>query len=80
MIAGCFHCHVILDSQPMEKVEFFKNLLGDGKFDMLNARMRLSYPKPDKTALLIFYKIMLRRMNGHGEITDGSRQQGLETK
>ena len=54
-IAGCMGCHVYLDSQPMEKVDFFKRLLGEEKFDMLNSRMR-NTGKIDKQAIELYLK------------------------
>jgi len=39
----------------MEKVEFFKQLLGEEKFDLLNCRMRNTWPKPDKKMLMIYF-------------------------
>ena len=53
-IGLCMGCHIYLDSHPLEKVEFFKRLLGD-RFDLLNARMRVTEPV-DKKAIEIYLK------------------------
>lgn len=47
-------CHTYLDGHPMEKVEFFKTLLGEEAFDKLNARYR-QMGKPDKKMLMIYF-------------------------
>jgi len=59
-LAGlCFGCHQYLDSHPLEKVEFFKSLLGEQDFDLLNSRMR-NMEKPDKKLLTIYYQEKLK--------------------
>ena len=35
---GCFGCHQRLDSEPLEKVEFFRGRMNNIEFDLLNAR------------------------------------------
>ncbi len=55
-IGCCYGCHSYLDGHPMEKVEFFKTLLGEEAFDKLNSRARITHPKPDKKLLMIYYK------------------------
>jgi len=49
----CFGCHSFLDSQAMEKIEFFKQRLGQERFDLLNARMR-QVGMPDKEAVTLY--------------------------
>ena len=54
LVALDFGCHQYLDSHPYEKIEFFKERLGD-KLDLLNARA--SKPgKLDKKLLWIYYR------------------------
>jgi hypothetical protein len=36
--AGCYGCHQYLDSHPNEKLAFFRERLGDERFDALSAR------------------------------------------
>ncbi len=36
--ALCFGCHQYIDSHPNEKLAFFRELLGDSRFDALSAR------------------------------------------
>ena len=56
----CTGCHRFLDSQATEKVEFFKQLLGD-RYDLLEGRMR-QMGKPDKQALTLYYKTLIKEM------------------
>ena len=49
----CGGCHMYLDSNPVEKVNFFRELLGDDKYAHLNARKRI-IKKPDKKAIRIY--------------------------
>ena len=60
---GCMGCHSYLDGQPLEKVEFFKNLLGQEKYDLLNSRMRQTWPKPDKKLLTLYYQNQIEEIN-----------------
>ncbi len=60
-IGGCFGCHRVLDSQLTEKEDLFKRLLGDG-YDLLKSRMRNTWPKPDKEALMIYYREKLKEL------------------
>ena len=59
----CFGCHQYLDSHAMEKVEFFKQLLGEERFDLLNSRMRNTWPKPDKILLMIYYQERIKELD-----------------
>jgi hypothetical protein len=62
-LAGCdFGCHSWLDGNPMEKVEFFRNKLGQTAFDLLNSRARITYPKPDKKALTLYYQAKIKEL------------------
>lgn len=56
----CFGCHQYLDSHAMEKVEWFKNYLGEEAFDLLNARLT---GKPDKAGLMLYYKEKLKGLS-----------------
>ena len=59
-LAGlCGACHMYLTAHPLEHVEWFKNHLGQEAFDLLNSRMRIP-GKPDKAALILYYKDKLR--------------------
>jgi hypothetical protein len=60
-IAACdFGCHNWIDGNPMEKIEFFKNKLGETAFDLLNSRARITFPKPDKKMLTIYYQQQIK--------------------
>ena len=58
----CFGCHIYLDGNPLEKVEFFKQILGEEAFDLLNARARITYPKLDKEAIKLYLKEQIRKL------------------
>lgn len=51
--ALCFGCHQHFQSQPIEHYEWFKKRLGE-RFDLLQGRARIIYPKPDKEAIKLY--------------------------
>ncbi len=51
----CFGCHSYLDGHPLEKTEFFKQRLGEIKFDLLTARANSSQ-KADKELVGLYLK------------------------
>jgi hypothetical protein len=59
--ALCMGCHTYLDSHPMEKVDFFQRLLGEVKFDLLNARRRIRV-RPDKAMLKLYFKAKIKEL------------------
>ena len=62
-LAGCdFGCHNWLDGNPMEKIEFFQNRLGQVKFDLLNSRARITFPRPDKKMLTLYYQHEINKL------------------
>lgn len=56
----CFGCHIYLDGNPLEKIEFFKSRLGEQAFDLLNCRARITYPKPDKKAIELYLRAKIK--------------------
>jgi len=60
--ALCLGCHSYLDSHPVEKVEFFRQRLGDEKFIHLDSRRRNTWPRPDKRLLDIYFQQKLREL------------------
>ena len=63
-LAGCdFGCHSWLDGNPMEKIEFFRNRLGQTAFDLLNSRARITFPRPDKKMLTIYYQQQIKLLD-----------------
>lgn len=56
----CMGCHVYLDSHPLEKVEWFKQRLGEVSFDLLNARTRIPGRYLDKEALKLYYRVKIK--------------------
>lgn len=65
LIGACFGCHQYLDSHPLEKIEFFKTLLGEKEFELLNSRMR-NIGKPDREALGIYYREKIKELDKEG--------------
>jgi len=60
--ALCMGCHSYLDGHPLEKVEFFAKKLGQERFQNLNARYRITWPRPDKKMLTIYYREQIRKL------------------
>ena len=56
----CFGCHSYLDSHPYEKIEFFKQRLGD-KLDLLNARLR-ERGTPDINGLTLYFREKIKEL------------------
>jgi hypothetical protein len=61
--AGCYGCHSYLDSNPLEKISFFQNLLGKEKFMHLNIRATSTHPKPDKAAIELYLKQKIQELD-----------------
>ena len=58
----CFGCHQYLDSHAVEKVEFFRNLLGERDFDLLRARTRTPARFIDREAIGIYLKMKVKEL------------------
>ena len=52
----CGGCHMYLDGQAVEKVEFFKKLLGEESFDYLQGRARTPARFIDREAITLYLK------------------------
>lgn len=63
-IAGCMGCHSYLDAHPLYKIAFWQQLLGQDRFDMLNSRARITWPKPDKKAIALYLQEQIKRLDG----------------
>lgn len=74
-MGGCYGCHSYLDGNPIEKVEFFKDLLGGEKFDHLNIRVRNTYPKPDKEMIKIYLKQKIKELEERYIIVPNKRDR-----
>jgi len=61
-VALGFGCHIYFTSHPLEFTEWFRKHLGEEKFDLLNARARITYPKPDKEAIRLYLEEKIRRL------------------
>ena len=60
---GCMGCHSYLDGHPVEKVEFFLKRLGQERFDALDGRRRITWPKPDKKLLTIYLQQKIKELS-----------------
>lgn len=59
----CMGCHSYLDAHPVDKVEFFRQRLGQEKFDQLNGRYRNTWPRPDRKLLTIYFTQKIKELN-----------------
>lgn len=59
----CFAHHSYLDANPIEKCEFFKNLLGAERYEALNKRA-LKLGAPDRVEITKIFKKKLEELNG----------------
>ena len=58
----CFGCHIYLDGNPLEKVEFFKKRLGDEKFDLLNIQANQRPGKVDENAEWLYLQAKIKEL------------------
>lgn len=63
----CGGCHFYIDSHPQEKIEFFKELLGDGDFLRLNilAEMVTRNSATDYKLIEIYLRQMIKELDLH---------------
>lgn len=61
-VGFCGACHLYFASHPAEYTEWFKQHLGEMAFDLLASRMRITYPKPDKKMLALYYKEKIKEL------------------
>ena len=61
LVACCFGCHQYLDSHAQEKIDFFKQRLGERDFDLLTARANSS-EKADKELIGLYLKNLIKEM------------------
>jgi len=57
----CFGCHQYFHSQPQEHVEWFKQRLGEEKYNNLRGRMR-QIGKPDKVLIGLYLKERIKEL------------------
>lgn len=62
--ALCTGCHFFLDGRPLEKTEFFLELLGQDKFNALWERAKTLYPKPDLEQIKQDLKEKIKMLEG----------------
>lgn len=58
----CFYCHRILTENPLEHTDWFKNRLGEKKFNDLNIRANIRLGMPDKKLVKIMLENELKRI------------------
>ncbi len=58
----CFGCHSYLDGNPLEKIEFFKERLGEQSFDLLKARERMLARYIDREAIKLYLKAKIKEL------------------
>ena len=58
----CFGCHMYFTAHPLEHVEWFKARLGY-RFDLLQARMRITHPKPDQEAITLYLRAKIKELD-----------------
>jgi len=58
----CGACHNILDGHPFEKVEWVKQHLGEQRYNMLQGRLHIVYPKIDKKAIELYLRHEIKEM------------------
>jgi hypothetical protein len=63
MIGGCGGCHMFLDSHEFEKIDFFVNLLGQDRVDILRAAERYT-GKTDLEWMVISLEDELEKLLG----------------
>ena len=57
----CGACHMYFHSHPNEFTEWFKAHLGEGAFDLLNARTRVT-EKVDKELVTLFLRQLIKEL------------------
>ena len=57
----CYGCHSYVDGNPLKKIEFFLEILGESEFKKLNERAE-SLLKVDKDALKEYFKDKLQNL------------------
>lgn len=65
-VAGCFTCHRYLDENPLFAVEFFKNRLGQKKFDLLNIQANMPQ-KVDRKAVELYLRQKISELEEHDD-------------
>lgn len=58
----CGGCHLYLEHHPHEHDTWFRQHLGETEFALLEARHRITYPKPDKKLLTIYYQQKIKEL------------------
>ena len=61
----CAGCHRFLDNEALDKVRFFVLLLGEEKFQLLEARASQIY-KPDIEGITLYLKEKLKEVDNEG--------------
>lgn len=67
----CAGCHMYFEANPQVHVEWFKAYIGEKEFDLLQARMRQTYPKPDQKLLALYYREKIKELENIQEVVEG---------
>ena len=59
----CFGCHQYFEENRDEYTEWMIAQLGEDKFNMLQARMRNTWPKPDRELIGIYLKEKIKEVD-----------------
>lgn len=59
----CIECHNYVDTHKEEKKAFFKQLLGEEKYNSLLSRVNIFYHKTNKKGLTIYFKAKLKNLD-----------------
>lgn len=55
-VALCFSCHRFFTENPLAHTEFFRERLGDTRFEMLNIQAQMTGVKPDIAGITLYLK------------------------
>lgn len=61
-IGICFGCHQYFEENRDEYTEWMIDYLGEQTFDLLKARTRQVYPRPDKKLLTLYYQEKIKEL------------------
>jgi len=58
----CFSCHQHFHEQPVEHILWFTERHGQQAIDLLQARARVTYPKPDKVLIELYLRERIKQI------------------
>lgn len=66
--ALCYSCHRFLGENPYAHTEFFRKRLGTEKFEALNIRAEMVFPKSDKEVIKASLKEKIKLLEGKDDL------------